>query len=84
MFQKEFKKDALPARKFSPLMLINSLINYEQIVNNSCSIRVPGNNSCSKQNQFVPPKNESRLDEPIHEHTWREKRKERAEKKQQF
>ena len=53
-------------------------------MNNSCSIRVPGNNSCSKQNQFVPPKNESRLDESIHEHSWREKRKERAEKTNNF
>ena len=62
---------------------IVSLIS-EQFVNNSCSIRVPGNNSCSKQNQFVPPKNESRLDEAIHEHSWREKRKERAEKTNNF
>ena len=30
------------------------------------------------------PKNESRLDEPIHEHTWRGKRKERAEKTNNF
>ena len=37
MFQKDFKKDALPARKVSPLMPINCLINSEQIVNNSCS-----------------------------------------------
>ena len=37
MFQKDFKKGALPARKVSPLMPINSLINSEQIVNNSCS-----------------------------------------------
>ena len=65
MFQKEFKKDALPARKFSPLMLINSLINYEQIVNNSCSIRVPGNNSCSKQNQFVPKQIKAALMNPF-------------------
>ena len=42
------------------------------------SIRVPGNNSCA------PPKNESCLDEPIHEHTWRGKRKERAEKTNNF
>ena len=43
------------------------------------------NNSSSKQNQFVPSqKNESRLDEPIHEHTWRGKRKERAEKTNNF
>ena len=42
------------------------------------TIRVPNKiNSC-------PPKNVSRLDEPIHEHSWREKRKERAEKNQQF
>ena len=78
MFQKGFKKGALPARNVSPLMPINSLINSEQIVNNSCSIRVPNKiNSCA-------PKNKSRLDEPIHEHTWRGKRKERAEKNQQF
>ena len=62
---------------------IVSLIS-EQFVNNSCSIRVPGNNSCSKQNQFVPPKNESRLDEAIHEHSWREKRKVCAEKTNNF
>ena len=80
MFQKDFKKGALPARKVSPLMPINCLINSEQIVNNSCS----------KQNQFVFPKtiraqkNGSRLDEPIHEHTWRGKRKERAEKTNNF
>ena len=53
-------------------------------MNNSCSIRVPGNNSCSKQNQFVPPTNESRLDEPVYEHSWREKRKERAKKNNNF
>ena len=44
------------SKKFSPLMLINCLINVPLILFNSCSIRVPGNNSCSKQNQFVPPK----------------------------
>ena len=68
-------------------MPINCLINSEQIVNNSWtilvqslfkqSIRVPKNNSCSKQN-------ESRFDEPIHEHTWRGKRKEGAEKNNNF
>ena len=47
MFQKGFKKGALPARKVSPLMPINCLINSEQFVFNSCSIRVPRNNSCS-------------------------------------
>ena len=62
---------------------IVSLIS-EQFVNNSYSIRVPGNNSCSKQNQFVPPKNESRLDEPVYEHSWRERRKERAKKTNNF
>ena len=41
------------------------------------TIRVPQNNSYPKQN-------ESRLDEPIHEHSWREKRKERAEKTNNF
>ena len=64
-------------------MPIHCLINSEQIVNNSSS----------KQNQFVPPqqkqfvppqKNESRLDEPIHEDSWRGKRKERAEKTNNF
>ena len=73
-------------------MLINCLINSEQIVNNSCSIRVQFVfNSCSRK-QFVfqtksiraPQKNESRLDEPIHEHSWRGKRKERAEKSNNF
>ena len=74
MLQKCFKKGALPARNVSPLMPINCLINSEQIVNNSCS-----------RKQFVFPKqNESRLDEPIHEHTWRGKRKERAEKTNNF
>ena len=35
--------------------------------------------------QFVFPKqNESRRDEPIHEHSWRGKRKERAEKTNNF
>ena len=81
MFQKGFKKGALPARNVSPLMPINCLINSEQIVNNSCS----------KQNPFVfqktiraPPKNESRFDEVIHEHSWRGKRKKRAEKTNNF
>ena len=65
--------------------LINFWTNREQFMNNSCSIRVPGNNSCSKQNQFVFPKqNESRFDEVIHEHSWRGKRKERAEKTNNF
>ena len=69
-------------------MLINCLINSEQIVNNSWTIlvqfvfqetiRIPNKiNSC-------PPKNESRLDEPIHEHTWRGTRKEHAEKTNNF
>ena len=31
-----------------------------------------------------PQKYEIRLDEPIHEHSWREKRKERAEKTNNF
>ena len=59
MFQKGFKKGALPARKVSPLMPIHCLINSKQIVNNSCSIRVqfvfktepirvPENNSSSQ------------------------------------
>ena len=75
MFQKGFKKGALPARKVSPLMLINCLINFEQFVNNSCH----------KQKQFEFPKqNESRFDEVIHEHTWRGKRKKRAEKTNNF
>ena len=53
-------------------------------MNNSCSILVQTINSCSKQNQFVPQKNESRFDEPIHEHSWRGKRKERVEKTNNF
>ena len=85
MFQKGVKKDALLARTVSPLMSIHCFINFwtirEQFVFNSCS-----------RKQFVfqtksiraPPKNESRLDEPIHEHSWREKRKERAEKTNNF
>ena len=80
MFQKGFKKGALPARNVSPLMPINCLINSEQIVFNPCST-----------NQFVFPKtiripkqNESRFDEVIHEHSWRGKRKEHAEKTNNF
>ena len=42
------------------------------------SIRVPPTKS------IRPPKNESRRDEPIHEHTWRGKRKEGAEKNNNF
>ena len=49
MFQKGFKKGALLARNVSPLMPINCLINSKQIVNKSCSIRVPKNNSCSQK-----------------------------------
>ena len=65
-------------------MPINCLINSEQIVNNSWTILVQSLfNPCSN-NQFVPQKNESRLDEPILEHWWREKRKERAEKNNNF
>ena len=61
-------------------MPINCLINSEQIVNNSWTILVQSLfNPCSN-NQFMPPKNESRFDEPIHEHTWRGKKKEGAEK----
>ena len=49
------------------------------------------NNSCYRK-QFVfqtksirvPKQNESRFDETIHEHTWRGKRKERAEKTNKF
>ena len=85
MFQKVFKKGALPARKVSPLMPINCLINSEQFMNNSWTIRVPNKiNSCSRKQFVRPPKNESCLDEPIHEHTWRGKRKEHAEKTNNF
>ena len=103
MFQKDFKKGALPARNVSPLMPINFLIkclikfwtNHEQFMNNSCSILVQSLfnpcsilvqtiNSCSRKQFVFPKQNESRLDEPIHEHTWREKRKERAEKTNNF
>ena len=91
MFQKDLKKGALPARKVSPLMPINCLINFEQFVNNSWTIRVQSLfNPCSN-NQFVFPKtirvpkqNESRFDEPIHEDTWRGKGKECAEKTNNF
>ena len=84
MFQKGVKKGALLARTVSPLMPINCLINSEQFLFNPCSILVQTINSCSIQNQFVPPKNESRFDEVIHEHTWRGKRKKRAEKTNNF
>ena len=62
-------------------MPINCLINFwtirEQFVFQE-TIRVPNKiNSC-------PPKNESRRDEPIHEHTWRGKGKECAEKTNNF
>ena len=98
MFQKGFKKGALPARKVSSLMpihcLIKRLINFwtnrEQFMNNSCSILVQSLfNPCSN-NQFVfpkkirAPKNESRFDEVIHEHTWRGKGKECAKKTNNF
>ena len=86
MFQKGFKKGALPARKVSPLMPIHCLINSKQIVDNSCSILVQSLfNPCSN-NQFVfpqkirVPKNESRFDEPIHE-VLGEERGRRAPKK---
>ena len=45
--------------------LINCPINSVQFVNNSCSIRVPGNNSCSKQNQFVPKQMKAALMNPF-------------------
>ena len=65
---------ALPARNVSTLIPINCLVHSEQFVNNSCS-----------RKQFVFPKqNKSRLDEPIHEDSWRGKRKERAEKTNNF
>ena len=73
MFQKDFKKGALPARKVSPLMPINCLIkrlinfwtNREQFMNNSCSILVQSLfNPCSilvqslfKQSIRVPKNN---------------------------
>ena len=88
MLQRGFKMGALLARIVSPLMPINCLIkrlinfwtNREQFMNNSCSILVQ---SLFKQS-IRAPKNESRLDEPIHEHSWRGKRKERAEKNNNF
>ena len=46
---------------------IVSLIS-EQFVNNSCSIRVPGNNLYSKQNQFVPPPKKCKP--PWWPHSW--------------
>ena len=81
MFQKGFKKDALPARNVSPWMSIHCFINFwtirEQFVFQE-TIRVPNKiNSC-------PPKNVSRLDEPVHEHSWIEKRKVCAEKTNNF
>ena len=81
MFQKGFKKGALPARNVSPLMPINCLINSEQIVNNSWTIRVQ---FVFQETIRVPKQNENRLDETIHEHTWRGKRKKRAEKTNNF
>ena len=58
MFQKGFKKGALPARKVSPLMPINCpikcLINSEQIVFNPCST-----------NQFVFQKMKAALMKPF-------------------
>ena len=80
-------------------MPINCLINFwtirEQFVFNSCSIRVQSLfnpcsilvqtiNSCSQKQFEFPKQNESRFDEPIHEHTWRGKRKECAEKTNNF
>ena len=54
-------------------------------MNNSWTIRVPNKiNSCSRKQFVRPPKNESRLDEPIHEHWWRGTRKECAEKTNNF
>ena len=77
MFQKGVKKGALPARTVSPLMSINFWTIREQFVFEE-TICIPNkNNSC-------PPKNESRFDEPIHEHWWSGKRKERAEKSNNF
>ena len=80
MFQKGFKKGALQARYVSPLMPINCLINSEQFVFNPCSILVQ---SLFKQS-IRAQKNESRFDEPIHEHTWRGKGKECAKKTNNF
>ena len=66
-------------------MPINCLINSEQIVNKSWTIRVPNKiNSCSQKQFEFPKQNESRFDEVIHEHSWRGKRKERAEKTNNF
>ena len=69
-------------------MPIHCLINSEQFLFNPCSILVQ---SLFKQSIRVPnkinscaPKIESRLDKPIHEHTWRGKRKKRAEKNNNF
>ena len=53
MFQKGFKKDALPARKVSSLMPIHCLINSEQFLFNPCSILVQ---SLFKQSIRVPNK----------------------------
>ena len=88
MFQKGFKKGALQARYVSPLMPINCpikcLINSEQFLFNPCSILVQTINSCSQKQFEFPKQNESRFDEPIHEDSWRGKRKERAEKTNNF
>ena len=67
MFQKGFKKGALPARNVSPLMPINCpikcLINSEQIVFNPCSnnqfvfqtksIRIPNKMKAALMNPFM-------------------------------
>ena len=65
-------------------MPIHCLINFwtihEQFVFNSCSRK----QFVSPTKSIRAPKNESRLDEPIHEHTWRGKGKECAEKNNNF
>ena len=69
----------------------NSCSILVQSLFNPCSILVQTLfNPCSNNQfefqtkKFVSPKNESRFDETIHEHTWRGKRKERAEKTNNF
>ena len=85
MFQKGFKKGALPARNVSPLMPINCLINFwtirEQFVFNPCS-----NNQFVFQTKSIraPPKKWKPLWWTHSWGSWRGKRKEHAEKTNNF
>ena len=82
MFQKGFKKGALPVRNVSPLIPINCLVNSEQFVNNSSSNKI---NSClPNKNNSCPQKTKAALMNPFMSIDGEERRRSEPKKSNNF